>query len=1040
MYFSNDVSDIPENQYSATAYDANLNELGYVHIVNINSKYIELDGDYSASGLTECYIIFDNDAYNTDELGFGDVNPGDNLAWTGDHWDELAGITDLSGYATKEEVNSKLSTVYKYKGTVNTVNNLPTSNQVGDVYNVKTSGTLTETILGYPCEVTGLYYGPMFDGTEFFGNLPGGTSGLVNVYAPNKEFIAQIDHSTIDDGVFRIPGKDYTSELSEGTYYLEFLDNPIYNYDLVKRETICTVVGGDNVAWDGTTWDVLAGTEDLSIYATKDEMNSKLSSVYRYKGTVNTVNDLPISNRVIGDVYNVKNSNPRVINTEYVIPVTVSDIQVIDQTNWIQTFCIFTFTDNSVDLSHIFSKNESDPDFELYYKDGDDIYKTISTSVMTYTQISDNSIKCEFMNAPGYGVNNLAEVVYLQAADEVENTEKGSVLIKVDRTVAVPLTAGDNIAWTGSEWDLLAGITDLSDYVTEDEMNSKISSVYKYKGTVADYTDLPSNAEIGEVWNIENETVTEETVINAIPVTEVTGVLMVYISYDKQKYPISGSISNIIGYDKDFNIIDENISVGDNGDGSLEVFEDGNYGELKYFQVLDSTMEPMSYGETFVFEGAKINAGANVAWTGSEWDVLAGTVNLSGYAEKADTLSGYGIIDAYTKTEVDSKLSSVYKYKGTKNTVGDLPINPVSGDVWNIKNASKLTDKVIPIIIDYVSIETSDPLVWVEYTLSESLSYEGSYEICMYDSRENPEVRWVREVGISGNTIRFAFPLGEYVDVHNQYSTQELESYLSFVSNQEYGTYELVLLEARAGDNVAWSGGKWDVLAGIVDLTNYATKTELDTKLSSIYKYKGTVTSYENLPIGAEIGDVWNVETSGTLPGKTIRAIPVTSVNGKTVTYDGSKYPISTSIDHIIGYDNEFNVINEDITTMDYGDNTTIEIDETGNYDSLAYFQVIDTTDMSLCDYGQDYVLSGITINSGDNVAWTGEVWDKLAGTIDLSAYATKEEVSGLVSIREATFEEIDAALDDMTASYTTMKTLTEEIIAEQNALIGGTE
>lgn len=589
LYFSNDVSDIPEDQYSATAYDKSLNELGHVYTVDINNKYIEVDGDHSASGLTECYVIFDNDAYNTDELSFGDINPGDNLAWTGDHWDELAGITDLSEYATKEEVNSKLSTVYKYKGTVNTVNNLPTSNQVGDVYNVKTSGTLTETILGYPCEVTGLFCGPMFDGTEFFGNLPGGTSGLVNVYAPNKEFIAQIDHSTIDDGVFRIPGKDYTSELSEGTYYLEFLDNPIYNYELVKSEIICTVVGGDNVAWDGTTWDVLAGTEDLSIYATKDEMNSKLSSVYRYKGTVNTVNDLPNSNRVVGDVYNVKNSNPRVIRMEYAIPTTISEIQVIDQTHWIQTFCTLTFTDSSIDLSHIFSQSESYPGFELYYNDSDDIYKTISTSVMTYTKISDNSIKCEFMTAPGYNVTNLSYVTYFQTTNEIENSEKGSALIKVDRTIAIPLTAGDNIAWTGSEWDVLAGTVDTSSFATKSttlsgygitdaytktEVDSKLSSVYNYKGTIVNPSDLPKTPNVGDVWNIKK----------------------------------SGTIS----------VIDE----------------------------------------ILLAEPILINAGDNVAWTGSTWDVLAGTIDLSGYATKEE-VSGLVSIREATFEEIDAALNDM---------------------------------------------------------------------------------------------------------------------------------------------------------------------------------------------------------------------------------------------------------------------------------------------------------------------------------------------------------------------------------------------
>ena len=50
-----------------------------------------------------------------------------------------------------------------------------------------------------------------------------------------------------------------------------------------------------------------------------------------------------------------------------------------------------------------------------------------------------------------------------------------------------------------------------------------------------------------------------------------------------------------------------------------------------------------------------IAAGDNVAWTGSAWDKLGGSVDLSSYAQKSTTLSGYGITNAYTKTEADNK-------------------------------------------------------------------------------------------------------------------------------------------------------------------------------------------------------------------------------------------------------------------------------------------------------------------------------------------------------------------------------------------------
>lgn len=53
-------------------------------------------------------------------------------------------------------------------------------------------------------------------------------------------------------------------------------------------------------------------------------------------------------------------------------------------------------------------------------------------------------------------------------------------------------------------------------------------------------------------------------------------------------------------------------------------------------------------------------------------DYLTSHQDISGKADKATTLSGYGITDAYTKTEVDAKVSSVYKPAGSVSAVSGL--------------------------------------------------------------------------------------------------------------------------------------------------------------------------------------------------------------------------------------------------------------------------------------------------------------------------------------------------------------------------------
>ena len=58
---------------------------------------------------------------------------------------------------------------------------------------------------------------------------------------------------------------------------------------------------------------------------------------------------------------------------------------------------------------------------------------------------------------------------------------------------------------------------------------------------------------------------------------------------------------------------------------------------------------------------------------------------LNGKAASATTLAGYGITDAYTKTEIDTKLTSAMHYKGSRNTYADLPsTGNAVGDFYNI--------------------------------------------------------------------------------------------------------------------------------------------------------------------------------------------------------------------------------------------------------------------------------------------------------------------------------------------------------------------
>ncbi len=79
-----------------------------------------------------------------------------------------------------------------------------------------------------------------------------------------------------------------------------------------------------------------------------------------------------------------------------------------------------------------------------------------------------------------------------------------------------------------------------------------------------------------------------------------------------------------------------------------------NYKEVQYW--IDLQSDP--YGRVIK------------AWDGIEWSSISGDISniieqIEGKADKADTLDGYGITNAYTKEEVNAKVASVYKVKGS---------------------------------------------------------------------------------------------------------------------------------------------------------------------------------------------------------------------------------------------------------------------------------------------------------------------------------------------------------------------------------------
>lgn len=107
--------------------------------LEIFKTYLGKTGDsLPASGEEgDKFLLLDGDNYTAYEYKDGTWQQASISSGSGGG---SGGSIDLSNYYTKNEINSKLVSVYKYKGTVASVSNLPTTSTVGYVYNVSDTG------------------------------------------------------------------------------------------------------------------------------------------------------------------------------------------------------------------------------------------------------------------------------------------------------------------------------------------------------------------------------------------------------------------------------------------------------------------------------------------------------------------------------------------------------------------------------------------------------------------------------------------------------------------------------------------------------------------------------------------------------------------------------------------------------------------------------------------------------------------------------------------------------------------------------------
>lgn len=237
-----------------------------------------------------------------------DKNAYDEYLWLTDKYEKLGTRSiDLSQYALKSEVPTKVSQLTNDSA-------FQTSTQVGAIVDGKIAGkadkTYVDTELGKKANTSHTHTKAQI--TDMPTKLSQFTNDSGFQTAANVDTkLADYAKKTDIASVYKYKGSkaNYAALPTEGQVV-----GDVYNVE--AADSAHGIKAGDNVAWDGTKWDVLAGTIDTSAFATKTELGNKVDKVTgkglstndftnEYKTKLDNLENVTIDFATTGDIDNI---------------------------------------------------------------------------------------------------------------------------------------------------------------------------------------------------------------------------------------------------------------------------------------------------------------------------------------------------------------------------------------------------------------------------------------------------------------------------------------------------------------------------------------------------------------------------------------------------------------------------------------------------------------------------------------------------------------------------------------------------------------
>lgn len=442
--------------------------------------------------------------------------------------------------------------------------------------------------------------------------------------------------------------------------------------------------------------------------------------------------------------------------------------------------------------------------------------------------------------------------------------------------------AGTNYAWTGTEWDALGGLVDLSTYqtkaITIDGAATTVEAAIAANKTSAannataigkNKTDIETIS--GSVKGLDTlvkskQDATVDVSVNGTTCTTIPEAISALDTYvgdvkavsdgaakvDASNITDTGAWKTKLGYalESSLNTVATNVETVSSNLKSLSTKVDTISSDLDTLEGSVATKASNTDLQTVSAQVDVNTAAIGTKATQADMTALSGKVTtntsaiaaantaIEGKADKATTLAGYNIGDAYTKTEVNTELSKKQnKLEGYTETL------PETGGVETIKITTNTgtdsitlqsTSIVINGAVSGTTISTSIPALEsavdtklpsekavataiesVKEVASKAYKYKGSDTYANITVKENPAVG----------------------DVWN--------------STTANGVYP-------KGTNYAWNGTEWDALGGEVDLSAYQKASD-DTLTTTSKTVVGAINEVKGVADTAAKADASNI-------------------------------------------------------------------------------------------------------------------------------------------------------------------------------------